>query len=553
MGLVLPQKQQVWVQAFQWQAKTVGRAHGLKIRVSQVTDFSCLDGFSLVIGKTSELLALGDEERLGALRAMDPARLLDPFEAVAAINDRFALAEALRSLEVWSEGGATRVTIPPSVEWDGEKLARRPSFGLPWVCKPKTADGTAASHELLLAYSEEAAAEQLRGGQWQVQPFVAHGGRLVKVYVLGDSIAQQCRPSLPDTIRERPSDGAHFVALRRQQSHHKLADDPIGVEEGALRELVRAVRGRLGGVALFGMDLLRDSETGHFVLVDVNYFPGYYGVSDVFHRITELALARVLARPVLAPSPVLRLGSADAQNSPLLGVAAISDLFAYLCQWLPVGDVSRLSLCCAALFSACNSRAVWTTIARRFASRLDLIPGFARHSRRLTLSAVLPGAWDSCGRRLVQLGRGHQVLSNAIAPEQCWGASVLLSDCSSSFAAIGVTCGGDTGQSLWLPPNQMPCLVLGSGVWRGGSRLPLPEGEAAVLVPAVPARPVLLGVRIEVGLAAHFFVDERYVCSVGVCEAGRPWRVAVGASSGTALVTLIPPPPLPPLSVRLLL
>ncbi len=102
LGLVLPQKQHVWVQAFQWQAKTVGRAHGLKIRVSHVTDFSCLDGFSLVIAKTSELLARGDEERLAALRALDPARLLDPFEAVAVINDRFALAAALGSLEVRS-------------------------------------------------------------------------------------------------------------------------------------------------------------------------------------------------------------------------------------------------------------------------------------------------------------------------------------------------------------------------------------------------------------------------------------------------------------------
>ncbi len=47
-------------------------------------------------------------------------------------------------------------------------------------------------------------------------------------------------------------------------------------------------------VELFGVDLIRDSKTGDYVVIDVNYCPGYYGVSDVFHKLLDLFAKRLL-------------------------------------------------------------------------------------------------------------------------------------------------------------------------------------------------------------------------------------------------------------------
>jgi hypothetical protein len=206
LGLVLPRKQQVWLQgagknfccfllnrknkAFQWQAKALGRARGMKIRVSLIEDFTHLDMYSLgnlrslfqfpfffsvpllVIAKMSELLALGETEKLAALRALNPEKILDSFDVVELFNDRFAFGRALSSLEV-SCGGVT-VRCPPSFEWTKESTSL-PSFPLPWICKPRTADGTPATHDLMLMYERSEAGKALQG-EWQLQPFVVHGG-----------------------------------------------------------------------------------------------------------------------------------------------------------------------------------------------------------------------------------------------------------------------------------------------------------------------------------------------------------------------------------------
>jgi hypothetical protein len=167
--------------------------------------------FVQVIAKMSELLALGETEKLEALRGLSADKVLDSFETVRLFNDRFALHAALASLEVCAPSGC--VATPCSREWrrddnDEDKnekktLRLEEEMPLPWMCKPRTADGSAASHQLFLVYEAALLAQALRGGEseWQIQPFLPHGGVLIKVYVLGDLVSQQCRPSLPTRSR----------------------------------------------------------------------------------------------------------------------------------------------------------------------------------------------------------------------------------------------------------------------------------------------------------------------------------------------------------------
>lgn len=67
------------------------------------------------------------------------------------------------------------------------------------------------------------------------------------------------------------------------------------LSDEALRRVVAELRARLQ-VTLFGVDLIRDCETGDYLIIDVNYLPGYYGVTDVFPRLLDVMLARTRAQ-----------------------------------------------------------------------------------------------------------------------------------------------------------------------------------------------------------------------------------------------------------------
>lgn len=46
-------------------------------------------------------------------------------------------------------------------------------------------------------------------------------------------------------------------------------------------------------VELFGVDLVRDCRTGDYVVIDINYCPGYYGVDDVFKKLLDMFVKRL--------------------------------------------------------------------------------------------------------------------------------------------------------------------------------------------------------------------------------------------------------------------
>jgi len=62
--------------------------------------------------------------------------------------------------------------------------------------------------------------------------------------------------------------------------------------EELLALTVAELKHRLG-VDLFGVDLIRDSETGNYLIIDVNFCPGYYGVSNVFEKLLDLFRERL--------------------------------------------------------------------------------------------------------------------------------------------------------------------------------------------------------------------------------------------------------------------
>lgn len=231
------------------------------------------------------------------------------------INCRKTVAEKLASFRV--ERGKVAVLHPPflvvSSHQEAASLAaqmksgeKKLPFALPWVCKPLVADGVPESHNLGMITAPEGLSEAPEV-PFLVEPFVNHGGEIVKVYVLGDTMLQLRRPSLPDVLPGNfPAvDGPFYAPFGRISNPNALPSDAkvralpedeservAVLDDQLLEATVSELKHRLG-VQLFGVDLIRDSQTGDYLIIDINFCPGYYGVSNVFEKLLDLFRARL--------------------------------------------------------------------------------------------------------------------------------------------------------------------------------------------------------------------------------------------------------------------
>lgn len=137
-------------------------------------------------------------------------------------------------------------------------------------------------------------------------PFTHNGVLLFSVYVLGDIIVQLRRPSLPNVQTGVPvTEGPGYVPFGRvsnagaanggEDSCKVLPEDEQNVPaptEELLRALANEIKARLD-LKVFGMDLIRDTKTGDYLIIDINYLPGYYGVPNVFENLLELMYKHV--------------------------------------------------------------------------------------------------------------------------------------------------------------------------------------------------------------------------------------------------------------------
>lgn len=296
IGLYLGNKQDAWLAAFRAEAERYTARTGVRVFV-EALDFDRLEeqGFDLIVHKMCTQIALhGRDVRmtreldlLDAHFAAHPERAFDALAAVRAINDRATVCQNLATLRVTCPDGT--VSQPDFVLVNDLKeaealLARGgPSFALPWVCKPRVADGVPESHNLGTIVRPEGLLQAPL--PCVLQPFVNHDGEIVKVYVLGDVVTQLRRPSLPNVQRGvAVAEGPAFVPFGRISNPNSLPSEakaravpderlsvpllPAPLLSAALVELKRRL-----GVALFGVDLVRDTETGAYLLIDVNYCP----------------------------------------------------------------------------------------------------------------------------------------------------------------------------------------------------------------------------------------------------------------------------------------
>ncbi|KAL1291370.1 inositol-tetrakisphosphate 1-kinase 1-like isoform X1 [Arachis ipaensis] len=240
--------------------------------------------------------------------------IIDPPHLVQKLQNRVSMLDSASQLPL-SLQNAT-VGVPYQVVVDDEKKTKNSveemvmgsNLRFPVIAKPLYADGTMKSHELCLVFDAQGLRETLNknaaGGAATpvvLQEFVNHGGVVFKVYVAGEHVRCVKRTSLPNI----PEDKAKAGTLKFSQiSNFTIQDNNVGdganhlsnieraemPEESLIKELARALRERTG-LNLFNIDVIRDAkDCTRYLVIDINYFPGYAKLPCYESFITDFLL-----------------------------------------------------------------------------------------------------------------------------------------------------------------------------------------------------------------------------------------------------------------------
>ncbi|CAL9756400.1 unnamed protein product [Musa acuminata subsp. burmannicoides] len=212
--------------------------------------------------------------------------IVDPPLAIRRLHNRISMLQVVCELDIPQE--RETFGIPRQVViYDSAALTNSGVVGVlrfPVIAKPLIADGSAKSHKMSLVFCRDSL-RKLKP-PLVLQEFVNHGGVIFKVFVVGDYVQCVKRKSLPDVSQEELecSEGSFTFS----QVSNMTTQDPVGVDYymnldkaempplSFVTEIARGLR-RLMGLHLFNFDMIRDLKAGgnHYLVIDINYFPGY--------------------------------------------------------------------------------------------------------------------------------------------------------------------------------------------------------------------------------------------------------------------------------------
>ncbi|KAK9051355.1 hypothetical protein SSX86_027982 [Deinandra increscens subsp. villosa] len=216
------------------------------------------------------------------------AAVIDPPSAIQRLHNRISMLQPISNLNI------PKLNIPNQLlVQDSESLVSVQNNGakdlvFPVIAKPLLADGTTKAHDMSLVFNREGLAKV--GPPTVLQQFVNHGGVVFKVYVAGDYVKCVKRSSLPDVssemVEKLSSEYSGGVMSFSQISSAAITGDdgwgggcssdekPKKPEPEFLAEVAKGLREALG-LNLFNFDMIRDDGRDGYLVVDINYFPGY--------------------------------------------------------------------------------------------------------------------------------------------------------------------------------------------------------------------------------------------------------------------------------------
>lgn len=272
-----------------------------------------------------------------------PVVPIDPLEGVWRLVDRRRISEAVdraficqRSSYNWTEPCFSRFSsVIHRLAWSNVPLNSGPyaieraimgKLKFPIILKRRLACGTKASHEMVIAYDMVGALAACKNVFGAVdmdvdsrlyeddldshnlssdviaQEFVPnHGGVIFKVYAIGKNIVVRARSSVKHSVNGPEGGYYYFDSQRLNRVDHFAFDNVTGCSKATeaimpsrplVEDIVERLRDELG-LSLIGIDVIYDIASRKYSVVDINYFPGYKGVSKAYEWVLDHICQRV--------------------------------------------------------------------------------------------------------------------------------------------------------------------------------------------------------------------------------------------------------------------
>eukprot|EP01135_Chromosphaera_perkinsii_P008441 Nk52_evm9s1360 gene=Nk52_evmTU9s1360 len=186
-------------------------------------------------------------------------------------------------------------------------------LNFPILCKPNIGSGSPLSHKMLIIEKEDVLNKVLlesESGSVDVnilniledgavaQEFINHDAVLWKVFVCGSHIDFVRRPSIKNSKEFLPelADGVICFSsheISKPGCTHVLSlsgNEDLIADEATSRRLKNIALSiqKMLGLSLFGVDVIENKSTNAYVVIDVNYFPGYDGVLEFQKKFLQL-------------------------------------------------------------------------------------------------------------------------------------------------------------------------------------------------------------------------------------------------------------------------
>uniref|UniRef100_A0A0B6ZCP2 Inositol-tetrakisphosphate 1-kinase n=1 Tax=Arion vulgaris TaxID=1028688 RepID=A0A0B6ZCP2_9EUPU len=268
--------------------------------------------FDLLIHKVTDIFAKavhGHESSEDALENLETyiqnhpeCVVLDSLDRIRCVLNRYTQYQRVSTCQAMKDN---RCMIPAFVELNSanvhenkEKLARA-GVTFPLVCKPILAHGSSFAHQISIIFSEEFLKDI--DPPCVAQSFINHSAILYKILVVGCKQFIIQRPSLKnlypgnyptiffDTQEVSKADSDHPL---NAVDYATLQDQPTKPDWVYLDQLGQSMRETME-LDLFGFDVIIDSETSQYGIIDINFFPGFEAIDSFFELLLE-HIVRVL-------------------------------------------------------------------------------------------------------------------------------------------------------------------------------------------------------------------------------------------------------------------
>ncbi|KAK3880195.1 hypothetical protein Pcinc_007667 [Petrolisthes cinctipes] len=193
---------------------------------------------------------------------------------------------------------------------ENRKLLTSANVTFPVVCKPVTAGGGVEAHEMAVVFNETGIEECVL--PCVAQSFINHGAVLYKLFVLGPVWFVVVRPSLKNfyagvdgffginKLKEQATVFFNSSNVSKADSESPLTrldpEDMNGTipsaDPAVFNRIVTTLREALQ-MDLLGIDVVVDSSSGKYGIIDVNAFPSYDSVPNLMSHLVDLIVSHL--------------------------------------------------------------------------------------------------------------------------------------------------------------------------------------------------------------------------------------------------------------------